>query len=203
MPRLSANLSLNNSASVVGGVLQITDGGANEDRSAWSTTKVPVTAFTTDFNFQILNGVADGFTFTIQNDPKGVWALGNGGSGLGSQGIQHSVVLKFDIYNDAGEGTDSTGMYTNGAAPTIPATDLSSSGVSLTSGDLIHAHLVYSGSTLVVILTDTKTNVTVTNQFTVNIPTAVGSTTAYVGFTGGTGSYSATQQVTCWSFESQ
>jgi hypothetical protein len=196
----SSNLSMNNGPSVVGGVLQVTDGGAGEDRSAWFKTKVPVTSFITDFTFQILNGAADGFTFTIQNAPKGIWALGNGGGGLGYQGIQNSVALKFDIYNDAGEGKDSTGVYIDGAAPTLPATDLSSTGITLTSGDLIHAHLVYSGSTLAVTLTDTKTGATVTNQFTVNIPTVVGSSTAYVGFTGGTGSYSATQQVTSWTY---
>jgi hypothetical protein len=196
----ASSLSLNNGPTVTGGVLQLTDGGTAEMRSAWSTTTVPVSGFTTDFTFQMLNAVADGMTFTIQNDPKGMWALGNGGSGLGYQGIQNSVALKFDIYNDAGEGTDSIGVYTDGAAPTMPATDLSSSGVTLLSGDLMHAHLVYSGTTLTVTLTDTKTGASATNQFTVNIPSVVGSNTAYVGFTGGTGSNTAVQQVTSWTY---
>ncbi|MGA3072031.1 MAG: chitobiase/beta-hexosaminidase C-terminal domain-containing protein, partial [Terracidiphilus sp.] len=196
----ASSLSLNNGPTVTGGVLQLTDGGTAEMRSAWSTTTVPVSGFTTDFTFQMLNAVADGMTFTIQNDPKGMWALGNGGSGLGYQGIQNSVALKFDIYNDAGEGTDSIGVYTDGAAPTMPATDLSSSGVTLLSGDLMHAHLVYSGTTLTVTLTDTKTGASATNQFTVNIPSVVGGNTAYVGFTGGTGSNTAVQQVTSWTY---
>jgi hypothetical protein len=161
---------------------------------------VPVSGFTTDFTFQMLNAVADGMTFTIQNDPKGMWALGEGGSGLGYQGIQNSVALKFDIYNDAGEGTDSIGVYTDGAAPTMPATNLASSGVTLLSGDLMHAHLVYSGTTLTVTLTDTKTGASATNQFTVNIPSVVGGTTAYAGFTGSTGAFTAVQQVTSWSY---
>ena len=196
----ASSLSLNNGSTVTGGVLQLTDGGTGEMRSAWSTTMVPISGFTTDFTFQILNAVADGMTFTIQNDPKGMWALGSGGSGLGYQGIQNSVALKFDIYNDAGEGTDSIGVYTDGAAPTMPATDLSSSGVTLLSGDLIHAHLMYSGTTLTVTLTDTKTGASVANQFTVNIPSIVGSTTAYVGFTGSTGAFTAVQQVASWSY---
>jgi LysM repeat protein len=194
------SLSLNNGPTVTGGILQLTDGGTAEMRSAWSTTKVPVSGFTTDFTFQMLKAVADGMTFTIQNDPKGMWALGNGGSGLGYQGIQNSVALKFDIYNDAGEGTDSIGVYTDGAAPTMPATDLSSSGVTLLSGDLMHAHLVYSGTTLTVTLTDTKTGASVTNQFTVNIPSIVGGNTAYVGFTGSTGAFTAVQQITSWTY---
>ena len=196
----ASSLSLNNGSTVTGGVLQLTDGGTGEMRSAWSTTMVPISGFTTDFTFQILNAVADGMTFTIQNDPKGMWALGSGGSGLGYQGIQNSVALKFDIYNDAGEGTDSIGVYTDGVAPTMPATDLSSSGVTLLSGDLIHAHLMYSGTTLTVTLTDTKTGASVANQFTVNIPSIVGSTTAYVGFTGSTGAFTAVQQVASWSY---
>jgi hypothetical protein len=82
----------------------------------------------------------------------------------------------------------------------MPATDLSSSGVTLLSGDLIHAHLMYSGTTLTVTLTDTKTGASVANQFTVNIPSIVGSTTAYVGFTGSTGAFTAVQQVASWSY---
>jgi spermidine/putrescine transport system ATP-binding protein len=31
------------------------------------------------------------------------------------------VAVKFDLVNNAGEGSDSVGVYTNGAAPTVPA----------------------------------------------------------------------------------
>ena len=70
----------------------------------------------------------------------------------------------------------------------------------LKSGDLMHAHLVYSGTTLTMTLTDTVTGAVFTNQFTVNIPAAVGSTNAYVGFTASTGTGSATQQITSWTY---
>jgi hypothetical protein len=199
----ASTLSLNNGPTVTGGALQLTDGTTGNIRSAWFRTKVPVSAFTTDFTFQILKGVADGFTFTIQNDPKGIWALGYGGSGLGYQSIQKSVALKFDIYDDAGEGADSIGVYTGGTAPAVPATDLTSSGITLSSGDLMHAHLAYSGTTLTVTLTDTKTGVSVTNLYPINIATAVGGTTAYAGFTGTTGAFTAVQQVTSWSYSGQ
>jgi hypothetical protein len=52
-------------------------------------------------------------------------------------------------------------------------------------------------------MTDTKTGASVTNKYTVNIPTAVGGTTAYVGFTGSTGAFTAAQQVTSWSYSAQ
>ena len=196
----ASNLSLNYGASVTGGILQLTDGGTGEERSAWFTTKVPVQSFITNFTFQQLNASADGMTFTIQGD--NIWSLGDGGGGLGYEGIANSVAVKFDLYNNSGEGSDSTGLYTGGAVPTVPAVDLSSTGINLHSGDLMNAQLVYNGTTLTMTLTDTVTNATVTEVFTVNIPSLVGGNTAYVGFTGATGGLSATQNVLSWTYVS-
>jgi Legume lectin domain len=39
-----------------------------------------------------------------------------------------------------------------------------------------------------------------TTSFTVNIPAALGGTNAYVGFTASTGTGSATQQITSWTY---
>jgi len=193
-----ANLSLQGNAAVVGGALQLTDGGSGENRAAWFATPLPVQSFTTDFTFQQLNASADGMTFTIQND--NIWAVGDAGSGLGYQDIPSSVGVKFDLYNNAGEGNDSTGLYSGGAAPTVPSVDLSSTGINLHSGDLMHAHIVYDGTNLTMTLTDTVTSATVTEVFPVNIPSLVGASTAYVGFTGGTGGLAATQNVLSWSY---
>jgi LysM repeat protein len=191
-------LSLNYGASVTGGMLQLTDGGADEERSAWFATKVPVQSFITNFTFQLLNASADGMTFTIQGD--NIWALGDPGGGLAYQGIANSVAVKFDLYNNAGEGNDSTGLYTGGAAPTVPSVDLSSTGINLHNGDIMDAQLVYDGTNLTMTLTDTVTNGTVTEVFPVNIPSIVGGSTAYVGFTGSTGSLTATQNVLSWTY---
>jgi LysM repeat protein len=194
----ASKLSLNYGASVTGGVLQLTNGGTGENRTAWFATPVPVGSFTTDFTFQQMNAAADGMTFTIQ--ASSIWALGYSGSGLGYQGIPNSVAVKFDLYNNAGEGSDSTGLYTGGVAPTLPSVDLSSTGINLHSGDVMHAHMVYNGTNLTMTLTDTVTNATVTEVFPVNIPSLVGGNAAYVGFTGGTGGMSATQNVLSWTY---
>jgi LysM repeat protein len=194
----ASSLSLNYGASVTGGLLQLTDGGTNEERSAWFTTKVPVQAFTTNFTFQLLNASADGITFTIQGN--NIWELGDPGGGLGYQGIANSVAVKFDLYSNAGEGNDSTGLYTGGAAPTVPAVDLSSTRINLHSGDTMAVQMVYNGTTLTMTLTDTVTNAVLTEVFTVNIPSVVGGTTAYVGFTGSTGGETATQNVLSWTY---
>ena len=104
--------------------------GGELGSSAFFTTPVNVQSFTTNFSFQMTSAVADGMAFVIQNGAATALGTGGGGSGLGYQGIGNSVAVKFDIYNSAGEGTDSTGIYLNGAAPTVPAVDMTSSGVS-------------------------------------------------------------------------
>ena len=191
-------LQLNGGATVGSGVLELTDGGGSEARSAWYSSLVPVNAFTTDFTFLLTNASADGFTFAIQN--AGLTSLGGGGGSLAYAGIQKSVAVKFDLYNSGGEGSDSTGLYLNGAQPKLPSIDLSSTGIDLHAGDPIHAHITYDGTTLTETLTDTKTNATVTEQYPVNIPATVGGNTAYVGFTGATGGATSVQTIKTWTY---
>ena len=86
----------------------------------------------------------NGITFTIQNDASN--AVGSNGTGLGYQGITNSVALKFDLVpwdsnwtSSVGAGNeelDSIGVYTGGAAPTTPATDLSMTNIQLRDGDV-------------------------------------------------------------------
>jgi hypothetical protein len=195
-----------NGATITGTTLQLTDGGSNEARSAYFTAPMNIQSFTTTFDFQELNAVSDGFTFVIQN--QGLTAVGSPGGGLGygpepngPQGyISKSVAVKFDIHNNSGEGNDSTGVYVDGAVPTLPATNLSGTGIILASGHVIRAQITYNGTTLTLTLTDNTTGATVTDTYTVNIPSAVGGSTAYVGFTGGTGGSSATQNILDWNY---
>jgi len=119
---------------------------------------------------------------------------------MGYTGIGSSVAVKFDLYDDLGEGPDSTGLYTDGAPPTVPATNLSSTGINLHSGDIFKVQLVYNGTTLTVTITDTVTGASATQTYTVDIPTVVGSPTANVGFTGGTRLITATQDILNWSY---
>ncbi len=202
----AAGLSLNGSAVVTNNALRLTLAGAAASAgAAWFTTPVTITGFTTDFNFQLLSAKADGFTFAIQN--AGVTAVGPNGSGLGygashpggTGGIARSVAVKFDLYNNNGESPDSTGFYINGASPTIPATDMTASGVALNSGHTMHAHITYDGTNLTLMLTDTVTGASFTGTSALNIPSIVGSSTAYMGFTAGTGGLSMTADILNWT----
>jgi hypothetical protein len=203
----ASGLALNGSAAVNGNTLQLTNGGTNEAGSAFTVTPVSVSRFTTSFSFQLLTPNADGFTFTLQGvSPT---ALGGTGGGLGyapdpgtgvGPAIGNSVAVKFDLFNNSGEGVDSTGLYTNGAEPTTPATDLSSSGINLHSGDVFNVTMSYDGTTLTVKITDATTGASATQSYTINIPQTIGSNLGYVGFTAGTGGSTATQNILNWTY---
>ena len=195
----TAGLTLNGSTLATNDTrLQLTNGLLHEAGSVFWNTPINIQSFTTDFEFQLSLAQADGFTFTIQNvGPK---ALGGAYASLGYAGIKKSVAIKFDLYSNSGEGTDSTGVYTNGAVPTVPAVNMTSSGVILRSGDSILAHATYNGTTLVMTLTDLVTNKKFTLSKAINIAQVIGSKTAYVGFTGSTGGLTSSQKILTWTY---
>jgi len=200
-------LMLNGAAKLNGSLLELTDGGGSEAASAFTTNIVSVQGFNTTFNFQLVNPNADGLTFTLQG--VGPASLGGGGGALGYATIASSVAIKFDLYSNSGEGTDSTGLFVNGDMPTFPMTgetpvdtsiDMTSSGVNLHSGDVMHVNLAYDGATLMETVTDTNTQATFTHNYTINIPSFIGSGYGYVGFTAGTGGQTATQNIINWTY---
>ena len=200
---------MNGNAQLSGSVLELTDGKQYEASSAWYATRVNVQNFVTDFTFQITPGTtADGFTFALQNAPNSTAALGVAGGPLGygddsvtvTGGIPKSVAVKFDLYDNFGEGIDSTGLYINGASPTTPFVDMTASGIDLHSGDVFAVHVTYGAGSLTMTITDTVTNAVFTHTWTISdIPTTLGATTAYAGFTGGTGGITATQNILTWT----
>jgi hypothetical protein len=194
------SLRFNGSATLSNNLVQLTNGGSNQAGSAWFNTAVNISQFTNDFAFQLVNPDADGITFTIQN--AGLTALGGTGGSLGYAGIANSVAVKFDLYDNSGEGINSCGLYQNGAVPALPATDLTSSGINLHSGDKFSAHMTYNGATLAMSITDATTGAVYNTSWPINIAQVIGSNTAYVGFTGGTGGLLATQNIQTWTFVS-
>ena len=198
----AAGMQFNGHTKLNGNRLQLTDASTvNEVASAFWTTPVNVQTFTNDFTFQLTNASADGFTFTVQG--ISATAIGQFGSNLGYGGtpsIGKSVAVKFDLHNNAGEGVNSTGLYTNGATPTLPAITLAG-GVDLHSGDILRAHMTYDGTTLTMTLNDTAVPAdTFTTSWTINIPGTVGANTAFVGFTAGTGGSTAIQEILGWTY---
>jgi hypothetical protein len=210
-------ITLNGSALLSSTRLRLTTASKNLAGSGWSTAPVNVQSFTNDFTFQLTNtttsAIGNGIAFVIQN--TGVTALGPSGGGLGygpdnisnpsgssNKPIAKSVAIKFDLVNNAGEGSNSTGIYTNGASPTIPAVTVGN-GVNLHNGHIFKVHMSYDGTKLTLTVTDTvNTAQAFTTSWNINIPGTVGGNAAYVGFTGGTGTSVANQDIVTWTFNS-
>jgi hypothetical protein len=198
----TTGLKLNGSAIATNDTrLQLTHGGLWEGGSVWWAAPIGIQAFTTNFEFQLSNAQGNGFTFAIQN--MGRTALGGDSAGLGYQDIQRSVAVKFNFYDYMSEGSDSTGVYTDGEPPLTPTVDISKSGIQLGSGDAIVATITYNGTTLTLHLRDVVSNDTFTLSKVINIPQIVGGNTAFVGFTGGTGGLSSSQKILNWTYATQ
>jgi hypothetical protein len=186
----------------------------NQGGSVFTTDRVNVSNFSTSFWIRLHEGTqpnpADGLTFTLQADPRGPAALGAGGGGLGYQGIAHSIAIKFDVFNNEGETSNSTGVFANGDYPGVPHgpfdvnVPLDPTVVNLQDQDRKRIDINYTVATQVldVKITDetVQPNRSVEQRYLINVPAVIGSDGAYVGFTGGTGGLFTLQDVLGWVF---
>lgn len=187
----ASNLQINGGASVAGSRLVMINNETYKATSAYYDTPVSISAFSTSFRFQIGgNQAADGLTFVIQND--GPTATGSSGSNLGYTGISPSVAVKFDYW-----GGDTVGLFTNGATPSTPET---STGLNFNGGNVFLVEIDYDGVDLSLTITDETTSGTYSTSYTVDIPTIVGSDSAYVGFTAGSGGSTSKPEILEWQY---
>src|SRR5579862_249832 len=190
----------------MGSVLRLTDKGQGEACSVFTRQRVNISHFTNSFVFRIYafnadhSACSDGFAFVIQGDTP--QALGNAGGRVGCGGIHMSVAIKFDTaQNDGDPSNNCTGIFTNGAVP-IGGSNLNGTGVDLHAGHPMRCDMTYDGTTLEVIITDLATGHKDDESYPIDIPGAVNATTAYVGFTGGTGDNTSAQDIIRWHFDS-
>jgi len=197
-------LTLNGNAQVTtAGRLRLTDDQLFQTGSLFSSVPVDVTRFRSDFTFQIDSAtlpMADGLTFVVQS--LGPEAIGETGGGLGYAGLTSSVGIKFDLYNNAGEGVNSTGLVRDGEYPSFNATtiDLTGSGIDLNSGRPHFVSIEYDGAALQVTISDTVTGAWASQVYEVSIPQHLGGTEGFVGFTGATGGLTAVHEVLNWTY---
>src|SRR5204863_1330153 len=96
--------------------VRLTSGANNQARAFYASSPQTITAFTTTFTYT-KTGAADGTTFVIQRDTRGLAAIGAGGGSLaygGAGAITPSFALAINIYQPNGYGT---AFLTNGQAP--------------------------------------------------------------------------------------
>jgi Bacterial lectin len=182
------------------GELLLTD-GPFQAAAVWAPTPIHIQAFQTSFVFRIEGEpgrLGDGFTFALTAaQPAGP---GKAGGGLGYAGLTDSVAIKFDLVDNAGEGGHSVGVFTGGADPDMPAVRLDGTPIHLHAQHPIRADIAYDGSVLTLTLTDmTLPGHTWSHTFAVDIPTALGGSMGYAGFTAGTGELFARQAIESWS----
>ena len=190
--------------------LTLTTAAANEASSAFSNPADVYTNFTSTFTYQESGGTStpgDGFTFTLQNDSRGDAAVGGSGTDLGysnaanpsATAVSPSVAIEFNM-----SGVSAISATANGAT-TVSTSTSNTGSVNLGSGDPINVSINYNSNEVTATLTDTKTNATYTTTFNqtnpaINIAGILGGNTAFVGFTGSTGSDDAVQTISNFTF---
>jgi len=197
---------------LVGGVpvLRLTN-SFNQRGSAFYTTPIVIAAdgqpvsFSSHFQFRISNNRnsgADGLTFIATNSPN---RLGGAGVGIGYSGINPSLVVEFDTWNnggiDGGSGNQ-VGINLNGNLNSvvryIPPT-------SLESGAVKYVWIDYDGPArrLEVRLADSPARPASPQlSYPVDLPALLGRSDAYFGFTSGTGAAAADHDILSWTFSS-
>jgi hypothetical protein len=208
-------------AATVGPVLRVTPAAGGQQGAAYGTTPVSLGAgstFSTQFQFRFTNadGInpADGITFVLAANPTG---LGASGGGLGySSGVPNSVAIEFDTF-DNGEvgasnhvGVDTNGvLLNNGVSPYGRSLCNFGGGTShLDNGCMANGHvwtviINYDGSTdlLDVFVQDSALGQQhIIDDRVIDIEAALGTTSAFVGFTSGTGSGFENHDILNWRF---
>jgi len=201
---------------VSGTALRVTPAAGGQSGAGYSTTGItlgPGATFSTTFQFEFTNpgGIdpADGITFVLAANPTG---LGIGGGGIGYEGVPNSVAIEFDTFNNGGAdissnhvAIDTNGVLTNTAAANpygaavceFPSTYLQMGCMS--NGDIWTATIGYDGTNLTVVVQDAANPAqTVINSFAIDIASILGTTTAFVGFTSGTGSGFENHDILSW-----
>jgi hypothetical protein len=228
----TAGLALNGNSAAVGGSLRVTPSASGMKGSVFASTPVAVDgSFETNFAFQVTQpsgGGADGFTFVIQNDPRGATALGDGGTALGygneainppTVAINNSLVVEFDTWLSAGDlSANEISVQTNGNGANGPDAAFSIARVTPAidmSDGLVHVvRLRYVVGTLDVYLDNLATPVLsapwnfatggtwVVSGTPVGGLSLLGGSDAFVGFSSATGGAWEHHDVLWWDWSS-
>ena len=218
-----SGLQLNGDASQNTNALRLTSNTTNQQSSAFYETPInPSESWSTQFEitmYETSDGLpADGIAFLLQNDPRGNKAVSTSGQGgaMGYAGILPSVGTEFDIYdlNPGDPPANHIGIIENGdptkylecaTENTIAAPCDKEFNFPLYSKEStpVFGWITYesASSTLSVYASNNATQPCEPLLRTVtNLATLGGS--AYAGFTSGTGSGDAKQEVLNWRLTS-
>ena len=211
----SGSMVLNGSAALNGTKLRLTNGALTQAAAAWFNAPQNIQNFSTNFSFQITPGtnpIADGLTFAIQGNNTAAIGPTGGGLGFGPDSLSapapvpnlmnKSVAIKFDLYDNSGEGLNSTGIYTNGVCPSIAVCRLDrkrhrfAQRTCFQCTDQLRRHKPHDDHHRS--HCKCRVHAHVARQYSIGHR----RNTGYVGFTGGTGGLAAIQDILNWTFTS-
>lgn len=166
-------------------------------------------SFSTFFTYQIDQNTsrADGMTFLIQQ--TGTTALGGSGQNLGINGINTSVAVEFDTYQNGGDPDNNhiaLDLNGNTSHSTGVVASINKSTLDLADANLKYVWIDYNGSTNlfeVRISTSNSRPATATLSTTINLSTTLSGHNVYVGFTGATGGSVERHSITSFYFTNQ
>ena len=209
-------------------VLWLTPAQEGQTGSVFTTDSVvfnPKYAFATSFQFQMTDpgsgGASDGMTFVLQTESAS--ALGAGGGCLGyagspggsctppSTGIMPSVAVEFDTWHNVGVdfNDNHVGILTGGQFieidPQTPygVTNCQPTGAfgCMSNGDTWSVWIDYDGASLHVAVADNSTTHPANLiSYPIDIPGLLGQSSAFVGFTAGTGAGYENHYILDWRF---
>lgn len=209
-----AGLTLNGNAAQVGNVLRVTPANYGQSGSAFSTSTVSLASnasFSTFFQFRFTSpgGAcdgqgcgADGLVFVVQTVGNNV---GGSGGGIGYAGINNSVGIEFDTWNNGGGDNFSSnhiGVDVNGNVNSMVLTEVTEA--DMNNGDIWNVWVDYNGGTNLLEARMGRSSVRPTNailSLTRDLAADLGTTNAFVGFTSGTGAAFANHDVLSWTLE--
>ncbi|HEX4122093.1 MAG TPA: LamG-like jellyroll fold domain-containing protein [Verrucomicrobiae bacterium] len=194
----AAAWTANGNARFANGQVTLTDPAVGGNGSFFFQVPQYIGAFMASFTYQVGGNMqADGTTFCLQT--VGPTATGSAGGQLGYGGIEPSAALELNIFSGNGVGGVGYSFNENGAiGPTVPP-----GSIVLNSGDPINVTVDYMGGELDLTFMDTTTSNYFSTNFVVpDLTQVLGSTTAYVGFTGSYGGDTSVQTVSDFQFVS-
>jgi hypothetical protein len=216
-----ATLQLNGSASIPApAVLRLTDSAHLADpmdpgsnvgyassafiASAFSSASTFTSSFTFTMTGTGFDPQADGLTFMIQNNAAGAGALGGGGGGIGADGIDHSVGVGFQSWDNDHATIFTDGDVFGGTMPLFsdnpddPDNPFKHPNFLLGGNALnvVNVSVAYDGTTLSYSALNTSTGQAISDSLAFDLASL--GPQVYFGFTGATGLSYSIEDVSDW-----
>ena len=209
----TAGLQLNDAPVQANGAILLASSASDRRGSVFTLSSQSVAAgFSAVFEFRIsspggatdgISAGADGLAFVIQR--AGATALGGSGEGLGygprggTPGITPSIAVEFDTFKNSWDpGSNHIGINTGASLTSVASLEVASA---FDSGAKWTVWVDYTGSLLEVRANTTGIRpLSADLTHSVNLLSTLGGTSAFIGFTGATGSAFGTHEIIGFAF---